>query len=98
VAGKRLGDELNQTFHKGLLAPQAKLARSAKPFRRISSDESPEGMPGRAKPGEVTAYSILSGGMGLRKGGIRSHLDFVSPLFSGLGPFEWGLKKVLRDA
>src|SRR5882672_65435 len=45
-------------------------------------------MPGRTKPGEVTACSIQFRGDGfLRKEGIRSHLDFVSPpVFSGLSP------------
>src|SRR5258705_13411808 len=52
VAGKRFRDELNQTFHRGLLVPQSSWpVRLARPLRHFPFDESPEGMPGLPKPG-----------------------------------------------
>jgi hypothetical protein len=94
VAGKGFGDELNQTFHKGLLVPQSSWpVRKARTHRQVPFDESPEGMPGQPKPGEVTACSIRSGGMGSPQRDDSEPPRLRIAMFFGLAPFSRGLKK-----
>lgn len=82
MSGERLSNELNQTFHIGAPAQHSKPAG----FAPSSSGPSclmnpPEGTPGRAKPGEVTACAVSWGGRRSAKERCGVTFDFqIAPV------------------